>query len=473
MGDKEKEPPDSRPSGAYLPYSPKSEEKPEFDDSTPIEDFLKIVDAKQGGNFVEPGDIELFKKQRIKQVGMLRTASKKTWDKLDLPGALEDAIKELLFDEDLSRKLMESFTQWFITTKRKGLDPHELEDIKKIREEAVAAFANVKIIPYKDLRSLKVIEEASTGLNDVFQATWKDVKVCIKLPKTKITRDEFHEYKVIAQLERHAHVIPLLGVSCDFMNHLSRVCLVTPYLAGGALSQLYQLYCTKFQASVPDQKLKEKLSQEDPERKNVAQALFSRGLEPIVLDMALGISHLHSQDPPVVHRDIAARNFLVDSDGKVVVSDFGLSRELKQAEPADGGEQQYAMHKPHSRLPVRWMAPETIQDGVYNTRSDVWSFGVTMWELAHSCHLLPYKDMDNPSVMRALQDGKVIPLEFAAALSKEEVTPEYRALTLRCVAIKPTERPSMKEITAELEKMVKKMMAAVAVVPKPAEKPPG
>jgi len=128
------------------------------------------------------------------------------------------------------------------------------------------------------------------------------------------------------------------------------------------------------------------------------------------------------------------------------------------------------MSKPHSRLPVRWMAPETIQDGVYNTRSDVWSFGVTMWELAHSCQILPYKDMDNPSVMRALQDGKVIPLEFAAGLSKEEVTPEYRVLALRCVALKPTERPSMKEVTAELEKMVKKKPV---VAPKPPAKPPG
>jgi len=306
-------------------------------------------------------------------------------------------------------------------------------------------------------------------LNDVYQATWKDVKVCIKLPKTKITRDEFHEYKVIAQLERHPHVLPLLGVSCDFMNHLSRVCLVTPYLAGGALSQLYQLYCPKHQSSVPEQKLKDKISQEDPERKTIAQLLFARGLEPVVLDMAYGILHLHSQDPPVVHRDIAARNFLVDSEGKVVVSDFGLSRELKQ-EPVDGGEQQYAMHKPHSRLPVRWMAPETIQDGVYNTRSDVWSFGVTMWELAHSCLTLPYKDMDNPSVMRALQDGKVIALEFAVSLSKEEVPADYRVLALRCVAIKPTERPSMKEVTTELEKMVKKRQGAA---PKPPDKPPG
>jgi len=187
----------------------------------------------------------------------------------------------------------------------------------------------------------------------------------------------------------------------------------------------------------------------------VSEILLNRGIASVAWDMAKGVNHLHSEG--TVHRDIAARNFLADKDGKVVVSDFGLSRKLGELEGGGSNdeEQVYHMSKPHDRLPVRWMAPETLptQNGSLGTcdkRTDVWSFGVTLWELAHYCLLLPYRSMDNPTVMKGIVEGK-ISLEFD--LSVTEVSEEFRKLVKQCMSFAPEKRPSMEEVVDTLGKM--------------------
>ncbi|KAG7174841.1 Insulin-like receptor-like 3 [Homarus americanus] len=90
-----------------------------------------------------------------------------------------------------------------------------------------------------------------------------------------------------------------------------------------------------------------------------------------VLQMAVeaadGMAYLAGQQ--LVHRDLAARNCLLDHNLSLKIGDFGLSRNLYNS-------------KGSGALPMRWMAPESLQFSLYSTQSDVWSYGVLLWEMA-------------------------------------------------------------------------------------------
>ncbi|KRZ66628.1 Fibroblast growth factor receptor [Trichinella papuae] len=112
--------------------------------------------------------------------------------------------------------------------------------------------------------------------------------------------------------------------------------------------------------------------------------------------IALGMQHLAAQG--LVHRDLAARNILVADDGRQVkVSDFGLSR--------TGGNYQQLFG---ARLPVKWMAPESIFNQFFSTKSDVWSFGVVLWEIAKFGDD-PYPGIELPQLLDLLKSGYHMP----------------------------------------------------------------
>jgi len=90
----------------------------------------------------------------------------------------------------------------------------------------------------------------------------------------------------------------------------------------------------------------------------------------------------------VIHRDLAARNVLLARGGIVKICDFGLARELSAG---DYSGENY-VKKNDEPLPIKWMALESLRDKVYTTKSDVWSFGVFLWEL-FSLGATPYPGM--------------------------------------------------------------------------------
>ncbi|UJR38014.1 hypothetical protein I4U23_030696 [Adineta vaga] len=98
----------------------------------------------------------------------------------------------------------------------------------------------------------------------------------------------------------------------------------------------------------------------------------------------------------IVHRDLAARNILMQSTDQVKISDFGLSRRI---------DADVYMQKSDSKIPVKWYAPEAISIGKFTTKSDVWSFGITLWEM-FSYAATPYGDMSGTDVYYYLQHGK-------------------------------------------------------------------
>ncbi|KJE95828.1 TKL protein kinase [Capsaspora owczarzaki ATCC 30864] len=136
--------------------------------------------------------------------------------------------------------------------------------------------------------------------------------------------------------------------------------------------------------------------------RKVIQSCHARGLTPtageylhMFSQVASGLSYLAGLR--FVHRDIAARNCLVGADLVVKISDFGLSRELE--------EQNYYRMQTRGALPVRWMAPEFLLFRKSSPASDVWAFGVLMWEVM-SAGVLPYKGVDSKAIVQFLESGQ-------------------------------------------------------------------
>ncbi|XP_056283389.1 protein tyrosine kinase 2 beta, b isoform X2 [Pseudoliparis swirei] len=135
----------------------------------------------------------------------------------------------------------------------------------------------------------------------------------------------------------------------------------------------------------------------------------------------------------VVHRDIAVRNILVASPDCVKLGDFGLSRYIED-------EEYYKASV--TRLPIKWMAPESINFRRFTTASDVWMFAVCMWEIM-SCGQQPFFWLENRDVINQLEQGIRLP-------KPDHCPPALYSLMTRCWSYDPRERPSFTELVVKI-----------------------
>ncbi|XP_027958408.1 tyrosine-protein kinase Fer [Eumetopias jubatus] len=156
------------------------------------------------------------------------------------------------------------------------------------------------------------------------------------------------------------------------------------------------------------------------------------------LDAASGMSYLESKN--CIHRDLAARNCLVGENNILKISDFGMSRQ------EDGGVYSSSGLK---QIPIKWTAPEALNYGRYSSESDVWSFGILLWE-TFSLGVCPYPGMTNQQAREQVERGY--------RMSAPQHCPEdiFKIMT-KCWDYKPENRPKFSELQKELTVIKRKI----------------
>ncbi|NXF32707.1 INSR protein, partial [Nyctibius bracteatus] len=158
-----------------------------------------------------------------------------------------------------------------------------------------------------------------------------------------------------------------------------------------------------------------------------------REMIQMAAEIADGMAYLNAKK--FVHRDLAARNCMVAEDFTVKIGDFGMTRDIYETD--------YYRKGGKGLLPVRWMAPESLKDGVFTAYSDVWSFGVVLWEIS-SLAEQPYQGLSNEQVLKFVMDG--------GYLDQPDNCPErLHSLMQMCWQYNPKMRPTFIEIIEMLK----------------------
>uniref|UniRef100_A0A671T2G7 receptor protein-tyrosine kinase n=1 Tax=Sinocyclocheilus anshuiensis TaxID=1608454 RepID=A0A671T2G7_9TELE len=278
------------------------------------------------------------------------------------------------------------------------------------------------ILEWEDIRFEDVIGEGNFG--QVIKAMVKKdgikMSAAIKMLKEFASendhRDFAGELEVLCKLGQHPNIINLIG-ACENRGYLYIAIEYAPY--GNLLDFLR----------------KSRVLETDPafaKEHGTASTLTSQQLLQFAADVATGMHYL--SDKQFIHRDLAARNVLVGESLVAKIADFGLSR----------GEEVY-VKKTMGRLPVRWMAMESLNYSVYTTKSDVWSFGVLLWEIV-SLGGTPYCGMTCAELYEKLPQGYRME-------QPRNCDDEVYELMRQCWRDRPYERPPFSQISVQLNRM--------------------
>ncbi|KAF7217579.1 tyrosine-protein kinase Fer isoform X1 [Nothobranchius furzeri] len=155
------------------------------------------------------------------------------------------------------------------------------------------------------------------------------------------------------------------------------------------------------------------------------------------VDAAAGMAYLESKN--CIHRDLAARNCLVGDNNVLKISDFGMSRQEDDGVYSSSGLKQ---------IPIKWTAPEALNYGRYSSESDVWSYGVLLWE-TFSLGVCPYPGMTNQQAREQVEKGYRM-------TCPQRCPDEVYKVMQRCWQYNPEERPKFLELQRDLSAIKKK-----------------
>ncbi|XP_077294241.1 neurospecific receptor kinase [Arctopsyche grandis] len=251
--------------------------------------------------------------------------------------------------------------------------------------------------------------------------------VAVKMLKDEASQDlqvDFEREACLLAEFDHPNIVKLLGV-CAIGKPM---CLLFEFMGKGDLNEFLRASSTAdYTAPVLEPREDSKLLKSMP--------LSHSDLLNIARQIASGMVYL--SDRKFVHRDLATRNCLINDEMVVKIADFGLSHKIYLQDYYKGDE--------HDAIPVRWMPLESILYNKYTLESDVWAYGVCLWEI-FSFALQPYFGMTHEEVVRFLKDGNM--------LACPDNTPRcVYDLMRQCWNHQPANRPNFREIQQCLDKL--------------------
>uniref|UniRef100_A0A2R8ZT22 receptor protein-tyrosine kinase n=1 Tax=Pan paniscus TaxID=9597 RepID=A0A2R8ZT22_PANPA len=282
----------------------------------------------------------------------------------------------------------------------------------------------------------RVFQARAPGLLPYEPFTMVAVKMLKEEASADMQADFQREAALMAEFD-NPNIVKLLGV-CAVGKPM---CLLFEYMAYGDLNEFLRSMSphTVCSLSHSDLSMRAQVSSPGPPPLSCAEQLC------IARQVAAGMAYLSERK--FVHRDLATRNCLVGENMVVKIADFGLSRNIYSAD--------YYKANENDAIPIRWMPPESIFYNRYTTESDVWAYGVVLWEI-FSYGLQPYYGMAHEEVIYYVRDGNI--------LSCPENCPvELYNLMRLCWSKLPADRPSFTSIHRILERMCERAEGTVSV----------
>ncbi|KAB1259432.1 Fibroblast growth factor receptor 4 [Camelus dromedarius] len=252
------------------------------------------------------------------------------------------------------------------------------------------------------------------------QASTVAVKMLKDNASDKDLADLVSEMEVMKLIGRHKNIINLLGV-CTQEGPLY---VIVECAAKGNLREFLRAR----RPQGPD------LSPDGP--RSSEGPLSFPALVSCAYQVARGMQYLESRK--CIHRDLAARNVLVTEDNVMKIADFGLARGIHHID--------YYKKTSNGRLPVKWMAPEALFDRVYTHQSDVWSFGILLWEI-FTLGGSPYPGIPVEELFSLLREGHRMD-------RPPHCPPELYGLMRECWHAAPSQRPTFKQLVEALDKVL-------------------
>ncbi|XP_054431532.1 tyrosine-protein kinase Mer [Pteronotus mesoamericanus] len=219
----------------------------------------------------------------------------------------------------------------------------------------------------------------------------------------------------------HPNVIRLLGVCIEMGSQgTPKPMVILPFMKYGDL-HTYLLYSRLDTGSKP---------------------IPLQTLLKFMVDISQGMEYLSNRN--FLHRDLAARNCMLRDDMTVCVADFGLSKKIYSGD--------YYRQGRIAKMPVKWIAIESLADRVYTSKSDVWAFGVTMWEIA-TRGMTPYPGVQNHEIYEYLLHGHRLK-------QPEDCLDELYEIMHSCWRAEPLDRPTFSMLRLQLEKLLESLPEA-------------
>ena len=225
------------------------------------------------------------------------------------------------------------------------------------------------------------------------------VKVLSGEYAAQLNEEMLEEAKVMASIE-NTYIVRLLGVTVN-----DKIMLVLPFMSGGSLNHYVQKHKKK---------------------------LTPKMLTTWSHQISLGMAYLESRN--LVHRDLAARNVLVKSEKFVKITDFGLAKMLESSKDTFKSQGE--------KIAIKWLAPECFKSKEFSSKSDVWAFGVTLWEM-FTFGDRPWKDYLWSDVSKAIESGERLKQPLACSI-------DLWAVIIMCWTKDPKDRISFSRVSSKL-----------------------